>query len=105
MHVRDLWARHPAIAGGSVYRVQAVSSRVTPSPPSRCRAARSRFGTTRLTTVPGTQKALSLAGKGLDLRTLVAGEDLNLRPLGYEHYDARLPCLRRPASSPLTRPR
>ncbi len=25
-----------------------------------------------------------------DLRKLVAGEDLNLRPLGYEHHDARL---------------
>src|SRR5580704_4156639 len=34
-HLRDLRARHPAIAGGSVHHVHAVSSRVTPSPPSR----------------------------------------------------------------------
>jgi len=32
MHVRYLWARHPAIAGGNVHHVQAVSSRVIPSP-------------------------------------------------------------------------
>ena len=38
MYLRDLWARHPAIADGSVHHVQAVSSRVTPSPPSRSRA-------------------------------------------------------------------
>ncbi len=73
MHLRYLWARHPAIAGGSVHHVQAVSSRVTLSPPSRCQAARSPVPTTRLTTAPGTQKALSLLGKGLDLRNLVAG--------------------------------
>ena len=73
MHLRYLWARHPAIAGGSVHHVQAVSSRVTLSPPSRCQAARSPVPTTRLTTAPGTQKALSLLGKGLDLRKLVAG--------------------------------
>ena len=68
-----LWAMHPAIAGGSVRPVQAVSPRVTPSPPSRCQAARSRVVTTPLATAPGTQKALSLLGKGLDLRKLVAG--------------------------------
>ena len=33
MHLRYLQARHPAIAGGSVHYVQAVSSRVIPSPP------------------------------------------------------------------------
>ena len=38
-------------------------------------------------------KALSRLGKDLDLRKLLArGQDLNLRPLGYEHYDARLSC-------------
>ena len=68
-----LWARRPAIAGGSVHHVQAVSSRVTPSPPSRRQAAQSLVATTLFTTVPGTQKALSLPGKGLDLRKLVAG--------------------------------
>jgi hypothetical protein len=36
-------------------------------------------------------KALSLFEKGPS--ALVAGEDLNLRPLGYEPYDARLPRL------------
>jgi hypothetical protein len=59
MHLRDLWASHPAIAGGSVHHVQAVSFRVTPSPPSRCRTARSPVAATRFTTAPGTQKALS----------------------------------------------
>ncbi len=73
MHLRYLWAKHPAIAGGSVHHVQAVSSRVTPSPPSRRRAARRAVAATRFTTVPETQKALSLLGKGLDLRKLVAG--------------------------------
>jgi len=33
MHLRYLWAKHPAIAGGSVYQVHAVSSRAIPSPP------------------------------------------------------------------------
>jgi hypothetical protein len=42
MYLRDLWAGHPAIADGSVHHVQAVSSRVTPSLPSRWQAARSR---------------------------------------------------------------
>src|SRR5215472_7483974 len=66
----DLWARHPAIADDSVHHVQAVSSRVTPSPPSRCQAARSAAPTTSFTTVPDAQKALSLLGKGPDLRKL-----------------------------------
>ncbi len=38
-----------------------------------CRAARRAVAATRFTTVPETQKALSLLGKGLDLRKLVAG--------------------------------
>jgi hypothetical protein len=72
MHVRDLWAGRPEGAGGSVHHVQAVSSRVTTSPvtlPDRAEPC----STTPFTTVPGTQKALSLPGKGLDLRKLVAG--------------------------------
>jgi hypothetical protein len=73
MHLRYLWARRPGIAGGSVHHVQAVSSSVTPSPPSRCQAAQSPAPTTPFTTVPDTQKALSLPGKGPDLRKLVAG--------------------------------
>jgi hypothetical protein len=73
MHLQYLWARRPAVAGGSVHHVQAVSSHVTSSPPSRRRAARSPAFTTRFTTVHGTQKALSLLEKGLDLRKLVAG--------------------------------
>ena len=54
-----LWAMHPAIAGGSVRPVQAVSPRVTQSPPSPCQATRSLVVTTPLTTAPGAQKALS----------------------------------------------
>jgi hypothetical protein len=73
MHLRYLWAAHPEIAGGNVHHVQAVSSRVTPSPPSRCQAARSRGFTTRLTTASETQRPSPLLGKGLDLRKLVAG--------------------------------
>jgi hypothetical protein len=71
--MRDLRARHPEIAGGNVHHVQAVSSRAIASPPSRCRAARRAVAATRFTTVPTTQKALSLPGKGLNLRKLVAG--------------------------------
>ena len=73
MGIRGLWARRPAIAGGSVHHVQAVSSRVTPSPPSRRQAARSPEATTRFTTAADTQEALSLLGKGPGLRKLVAG--------------------------------
>ena len=40
-----------------------------------------------------TRKALSLVGKGPYLRKLVAGRDLNPRPLGYEPYDICLRCL------------
>ncbi len=72
-HLRYLRAKHPAIPSGGVHHVQAVSSRVTLSPPSRRQAARSPASTTRFTTVPDAQKALSLTGKGLDLRKLVAG--------------------------------
>ena len=63
-HLGYLWATHPEIADGSVHHVQAVSSRVTLSPPSRCQAARSPAPTTPFTTVPGTQKSLLLIGKG-----------------------------------------
>jgi hypothetical protein len=70
MPLRDLWARHPEITGGSVHHVQAVSSRAIPSPR---RAAPGPCRTAGFTTVPGTQKALSLVGKGPYLRKLVAG--------------------------------
>jgi hypothetical protein len=73
VHLRYVWARHPAIAGGGVRHVQAVSSRAASSPPSRWGAARRAVAATRFTTVPEMQKALSLPGKGLDLRKLVAG--------------------------------
>jgi hypothetical protein len=43
------------------------------------------------------QKALSPFEKGP--LALVAGRDLNPRPLGYEPYDARFPCLLRPGAS------
>jgi hypothetical protein len=59
MHLRYLWARRPAVAGGSVRHVHAVSSRATPSPPSRSQAARNAVTTTRFTTVPVTQRPLS----------------------------------------------
>jgi hypothetical protein len=86
-----LWARRPGIAGDSVHPVHAVSSRVAPSPPSNTRrqAAPNPAAATRLATAPGTQKTLSRLGKGLDLRKLVAGRDLNPRPLGYEQADPR----------------
>jgi hypothetical protein len=70
---RYFWARHPEIAGGSVHHVHAVSSRATPSPPSRRQAARSPVAATRFATASETQKALSRLGRGLDLRKLVAG--------------------------------
>jgi hypothetical protein len=56
MHSRYLWARHPAIAGGSVHHVRAVSSRGTPSPLSRRRAALNPAFITRLTTTSKTQR-------------------------------------------------
>ena len=102
MHLWYRWAGRPAVAGGSVHHVQAVSSRVTSSPPSRCRAARSPAPTTCFTTVPGTQKALSLPGKGPDLRKLVAGRDLNPPPLGYEPYDIGLCRLRQSLAGAVT---
>jgi hypothetical protein len=62
MHLRYLWAKHPEMGGGNVHHVRVVSSRVILS----CRqAARSPALTTPFTTVPGTQKALSLSEKGL----------------------------------------
>ena len=51
-----LWARHPEIAGGDVHHVQAVSSRVIPSPPSRCQAAPSPAAATRFATAPETRR-------------------------------------------------
>ena len=68
-----LWVGRPATVGRGVHHVQAVSSRVTPSPLSRRRAARNPAPTTPFTTVRDAQKTLSLIGKGLDLRKLVAG--------------------------------
>jgi hypothetical protein len=53
-----LWAKHPKIAGSNLHHVHAVSSRVTPSPPSRRRAAQRAVAATRFTTVPETPKAL-----------------------------------------------
>jgi WD40 repeat protein len=70
----------PAITGpvGSVFGVafspdgkllatadQAVSARVTPSPPSRCRAARKAVAATRFCYSSDTQKALSHREKAL----------------------------------------
>jgi hypothetical protein len=65
IRLRDLWASHPAIAGGNVHPVQAVSSCAAPSHPSRCQAAWSPVPTTPLTTAPGTQKALSRQERAL----------------------------------------
>jgi hypothetical protein len=74
MHVRDLWARHLAVAGGSVCRVQAVSSRAAPVSPRL--AARPRGALLLLHVLlqcPARKRPLSRLGKGLDLRKLVAG--------------------------------
>jgi hypothetical protein len=65
IHLRDLWARRPAIAGSSVHHVHAVSSRAAPSPPSRRQAAQNPALTTPFTTVPDAQKALSLSERAL----------------------------------------
>ena len=73
MHMRDLWARRPAIAGGSVHYVHAVSSRVTTSSLSPCQGARSPVAASCFATVTDTPKALSLLGKGPELLKLVAG--------------------------------
>jgi hypothetical protein len=43
MHLRDLWARHPEVAGGNVHHVHAVSFCV---PLSRRQAARNRVAAT-----------------------------------------------------------
>jgi hypothetical protein len=74
MHLRYLRAKHPEIAGGSVHH---VPGRLIPCHPVSSVALPGRAeGCCRytFTTVPETQKALSLPGKGLDLRRLVAGE-------------------------------
>jgi hypothetical protein len=54
--LRYLRAKHPAVTGGNVYHVQAVPSRVIPSPPSRGQAARSPVAATSFTTVLETQR-------------------------------------------------
>ena len=61
-----LWARHPAISSRSVHHVQAVSSRLTPCPPSRCRGAPNRIAATCFATrlkrqrpSPGRKRALT----------------------------------------------
>jgi hypothetical protein len=70
--VRDLRAGHPEIAGRSVHHVHAVSSRVTPSPPSLPGRAEGCFCYTFYYSSDA-QKALSPLGKDPDLRKLVAG--------------------------------
>jgi len=74
-----LWAKHPEIPSGSVHHVHAVSSCAALS---RRQAARNPVAATRFTTVPETQKALSLLGKGLNLRKLVAGAGFEPAPSG-----------------------
>ena len=67
---RDLWARRPEIAGGSVYRLLrclAPCQLVSPVGPWPAAPAHA------LVTRRVTRKALSLVGKGLELRKLVAG--------------------------------
>src|SRR5262245_8036101 len=66
MHQRYLWARRPAIADGGVHHVQAVSSRVTPSPPSRCWAGRRAVAATRFTTASETQRPYPHGGPEVD---------------------------------------
>ena len=79
MHLRYLRARHPEIAGGNVHHVQAVSSRITPSPVSLPgRTEPCSYYTSYYSSVPGTQKALSLPGKGPGLRKLVRSSRLGL---------------------------
>jgi hypothetical protein len=70
MHLGYLRARHPEMGGGNVHHVQVVSSRVIPS---RRQAAPGPYRAPRFTTAPETQRTLSLAGKGPELRKLVAG--------------------------------
>jgi hypothetical protein len=75
-------AKHPEIAGGSVHHVQAARDARTGRVPLHALLQR-HYSADK-------QEALSLPGKGPDLPKLVAGRDLNPRPLGYEPYDARL---------------
>ena len=65
-----LWEKHPAIAGDVVYRVPRCLAACQPVSHVR---PRHTSATPLLVTFPVTQKALSLPGKGLDLRKLVAG--------------------------------
>ena len=69
-----LWEEHPAIAGGAVCRVPRCLTACQPVSPAgpQPAASVSRL-VTYLVTCPVTQKALSLAGKGPELRKLVAG--------------------------------
>jgi hypothetical protein len=70
----DLWEKRPAIAGGNVYRVPRCLTPCQPVSPAGPQPAApvSRL-VTYLVTCPVTSRALSLAGKGPDLRKLVAG--------------------------------
>ena len=73
IHLRYLWAGHPAIAGGSVHHVQAVSFPVTPSPPVALPGSAEPCCRYMYCCTPETPKAPSWQEKGLDLRKLVAG--------------------------------
>ena len=70
MHKRYLWARRPEIAHGTSSVFRAVSLRASPSHLSGRGVPHRHLP---FVTFPVTQKALSLMGKGLDLRKLVAG--------------------------------
>jgi hypothetical protein len=75
MHLRYFWARRPAIASENVYHVPRCLTPCQPISPVRSSARRtgSRL-VTYLVTCPVMPKVLSLPGKDLDLRKLVAGE-------------------------------
>jgi hypothetical protein len=68
--LRYLWESGPEIAGDVVYRVPRCLAPCQPVSPVRPRRT---APAPPLVTFPVTQKALSLPGKGLDLRKLVAG--------------------------------
>ena len=61
---RDFWARHPAIAGGSVHHVHAVSSRATPVSAVALPGTAEPCGCYMSCYTPETPKALFLVGKG-----------------------------------------
>jgi hypothetical protein len=61
---RKYWRSHTRAAGDSA---SVVSSRATPSPPCRCRAARRTVAATRFTTVPETQRKRSSPYRERDL--------------------------------------